>query len=430
MKAIIAVLMAFYTVFVSIFSLGLKAEAPADTSDFVPVVRFTVASDTHTKVFVPERTKRIQKTLMMGYDIAEKSKTYNKLDACLFVGDVTDNGFYNQFAVFGAAVNSVIKDETQLLAVVAKSHDSGTHDKKSIDAIEYLTGKESDFHCIINGFHFIGLSTCKTDDVMYEDYQRTWLSGELKKASQDDPNKPIFLMHHEHVAGTVYGSLDGDGWGTDYFKDIISQYPQIIDFSGHSHYPLNDPRSIWQGEFTAVGTGALNYAEFTVDGERCVHPEGYKEDAQIWVVEADANNRIRLRGMDLLTDSVLCEYIINNPADADNRQYTPEKQKKAASAPEFLNLTFTNIKRKKDTVTLTFDAAESTDGYPVFLYRFIVCDENGSEISDNYLLDKNWTAKCYQTVTYSVNAKSGQTIKVYAENSFGMRSEPITYKIK
>ncbi len=430
MKALIALLTAFYTVFVGIFSIGLTAEAPTDNSDFEPVIRFTVASDTHTKVFVPERTKRIQKTFLMGYAIAEESKTYNKLDAALFVGDVTDRGFYNQFADFNAAVKTVKKDETQLLAVAAKSHDSGMHDKKSLDAIECLTGMDSDFHTVINGFHFIGISTCQTDDVMYEEYQRTWLKEELDKASKDDPSKPIFLMHHEHVSGTVYGSTEVDRWGTEYFKDIISQYPQIVDFSGHSHYPLNDPRSIWQGEFTAVGTGALNYAEFTIDGERPIHPDGYKDDAQIWVVEVDKNNRVRLRGIDLLTDSVLCEYIVNNPADAQKRQYTPEQQEAKTSAPQFETLKFTKIEQKNGELNFTFDAAKSTDDYPVFLYRFIVYDKDGNEISSSYIVDKNWTANCYETITNSVTASAGDTLKVYAENAYGMRSEPLIYTVK
>ena len=31
-------------------------------------------------------------------------------------------------------------------------------------------------------------------------------------------------------------------------------------FSGHSHYPLTDDRSIWQGAFTSIGAASLRYA--------------------------------------------------------------------------------------------------------------------------------------------------------------------------
>ena len=85
-----------------------------------------------------------------------------------------------------------------------------------------------------------------------------WAKEELKKAAEDDPTKPIFVQQHYHITNTVYGS---DLWGTDVFTSILNKYPQVIDFSGHSHYPINDPRSIWQGRFTALGCGTLAYFE-------------------------------------------------------------------------------------------------------------------------------------------------------------------------
>ena len=45
------------------------------------------------------------------------------------------------------------------------------------------------------------------------------------------------------------------------FAEILKNYPQVVDFSGHSHVPINDPRSIHQKHFTALGTGSLSYFE-------------------------------------------------------------------------------------------------------------------------------------------------------------------------
>ena len=135
----------------------------------------------------------------------------------------------------------------------------------------------------------------------------TVFAEELKKAVADDPTKPIFVMQHEHISGTVYGSLDNEGWGMPDFAEILKDYPQVVDFSGHSHYPLNDPRSIWQGEYTALGTGGLYYAEITVDDVKTVHPEGYRFASTFWVVEIDSQNRIRLRAVDLLAEKLGCK---------------------------------------------------------------------------------------------------------------------------
>ena len=40
---------------------------------------------------------------------------------------------------------------------------------------------------------------------------------------------------------------------------ILSQYPNAVAFSGHSHSPLNDDRDLWQGAFTSIGTASLSY---------------------------------------------------------------------------------------------------------------------------------------------------------------------------
>lgn len=52
----------------------------------------------------------------------------------------------------------------------------------------------------------------------------------------------------------------GEGaWGQDTGVSVkaLSQFPNAISFSGHSHTTLVDERSIWQGAFTSVGTASL-----------------------------------------------------------------------------------------------------------------------------------------------------------------------------
>ena len=80
----------------------------------------------------------------------------------------------------------------------------------------------------------------------YSDKQINWLKEEMAKAQKDDPEKPIFIFLHQHIKETVYGSHE---WGTQdsaKINAVLKEYPQVITFSGHSHYPLDDPRSIHQ----------------------------------------------------------------------------------------------------------------------------------------------------------------------------------------
>lgn len=419
------VAVAFFT---SLFSgTPIKQETAGD--DFVPVLRFMACSDTHINADSPHKLDRIKKAIAFSYNVAENDETYNSLDAVMFAGDLTDNGYDEEFIDFDNCVKSAVKGDTKILAIVAKNHDS-YQSKKSIEYCEQITGNDSDYHIVINGYHFIGISTCAKEGKGYTMAQRFWLEKQLREASKDDPDKPIFVTHHEHVMNTVYGSkMNVDGWGNLSFKDIIAKYSQVIDISGHSHYPLNDPRSIWQGTFTAIGTGSMSYMEFTVDGENKIHTDDCGDNAQAWIIEVDASNRVRLRGFDVLHEEWLCEYLIEDPSDILSYAYTERNQKALSSAPEFDNGAKLTVSNTDGKIQVAAPAASSTDGKPIFLYRISVTDTDGKTVYSTYKLNNYWTVDTYKTITFDVEASSGYTVSVTAENCYSMQSSALTAKI-
>ena len=143
-------------------------------------------------------------------------------------------------------------------------------------------------HNVVNGYHFINLSLTGYYDSTYAD-SLEWFAAELEAAANDDPNKPIFVQHHYPVTDTVYGS---DLWGTSQMTSIMEKYPQIISFSGHSHYPMNDPRSIWQGDFTALGCGTLAYFELEPGMVYGSLPPNKENACQYYIVEVHADNSV------------------------------------------------------------------------------------------------------------------------------------------
>ncbi len=421
MNSIIAFFLSFLTFLASITSLFVTPEAPVDTGDFTPVMRFIISSDSHVATVGDTQTTRVEKMIKLGYEIAENDEEYKKLDAVLMAGDITDDGTKLGFASFKAAQDAVLKEGTKSLSVIAKSHDSRSMGNAAAGKyFTEVTGQPTDFHEVINGFHFIGISVSATEGDHYSEYQREWLVEQLNAAVKDDPFKPIFVMHHEHVANTVYGSSDFDGWGVNYFADIFKRYPQIVHFSGHSHYPINDPRSIWQGEYTALGTGGLYYVELTVDDERTVHPQGHKKVASFWVVEVDANNRIRMRAVDLTAEEYLVEYNLSSPFE---RRYVPIMQFARSKPPVFKEGTTLDLKGKK----VTFAAAESQDGMPIFIYRAYAVDADGNRTLVGKTLAEYYNYDVPDTVTIKLgNLPDGDyTLEVVAENCYGMQSDPI-----
>ena len=243
--------------------------ATGTPDDFTPVVRFVVCSDIHLDGDENQQAaKRFANLFNDMYDYAEGCK-YKNLDAVLVAGDFTGGGAEKEYQMFNKIVEENKKDETQLLAVL------GNHefiDYRDVDATvgydvyrKYIN-EDVDTDIVINGYHFIGVS--------YDDNGSTfsgktkWLDERLKKATAEDPDKPVFVYQHPHPALTVYGSVN---WGDVDTRAVLSKYPQVVNFSGHSHYATSDPRSVCQGEFTAVGCGSLsafmgnlNY----IDGDR------------------------------------------------------------------------------------------------------------------------------------------------------------------
>lgn len=428
MTAFISAFISFAIFVTSLFGSFITVKTPEDTGEFTPVLRFFAASDSHVGAMGDTQSLRMQKALKMAYAMADSDEEYNKLDAALFAGDLTDNGREDQFLGFTVAAKSVLREETELLAVIARSHDSSTLDKGAHTYFSGVTGEDTDIHKVINGYHFIGLSVSKTEGEHYSEYQREWLDEQLAAATAEDPTKPVFVFQHEHISNTVYGSSDFEGWGMDYFRAVLNKYPQVVNFSGHSHYPLNDPRSIWQGEFTAVGTGALYYAEFTVDDVRTYHPDGNHNVVTFWVVEVDANNRIRLRGIDMNAGEVIIEYILDNPADPANREYTPAKQAAKSAAPVFEDDADITLKVRSGKYTVEVDEAKSADGMPIVLYRAFAYSADGTLLAKTWTMPEYYIVDGEDEIVLDLGKIEGDVakIEVVAETAYGVQSAPIS----
>lgn len=72
--------------------------------------------------------------------------------------------------------------------------------------------------------------------------------------------RPFFYFQHPAARGTTSDSGGWDDKGACF--TALKDFPNAFAFTGHSHRPFNDERSIWQGEFTAIATPSLSYACF------------------------------------------------------------------------------------------------------------------------------------------------------------------------
>ena len=434
MKRILCLLLSILTLcFVPVFAAGAST-APAADDTFVPVLRFAAASDTHIRDEGDFTAERIEKMLQDAYRFAAEDSSYKTLDALLLAGDVTNDGTKTEFEKLGKTLHASLKEETKLLAIAAKNHDGYHLSRKEVrSSIAAITGNDADFHVVINGYHFIGISVSSHKLSHYDKEQKAWLKEQLDTATAEDANKPVFVIQHEHPKNTVYGSSGFERWYTSAFNDIFEQYPQVVDFSGHSHYPLNHPNSVWQGAYTAIGTGAVKSTDYTVEDMRDIASSPDNRNCSgYWIVEVDAANRLRLRGIDLLAGKVLCEYILDNPANKENRAFSPENKAKASTAPVFSADTVMDVNAAKGRCTVSLTKADSTDGMPVVLYRAFATNEKGKVIAETWTQPEYFLADAPEKVELTLKglSKGTYTISVVAETAYGVQSEALQKEVQ
>ncbi|MBQ6065660.1 MAG: metallophosphoesterase [Clostridia bacterium] len=368
----------------SIYSIGGGAELPKAPKDFTPVVRFAVCSDIHLDGNPTQAAaKRLGYLFDDSYAYAQSSPNYKALDAVLVVGDFATNGKPEEYRLYNEIVDAHIKEGTQTLEVLGNHEFIAYRDEDAsvaYDVYKQYVYPEVDRHDVINGYHFIGVSY--DEDGKNFAHKLGWLKEQLDAAAADDPDKPIFVYQHPHPFSTVYGSVN---WSDALIRAALEPYPQVVDFSGHSHYAASDPRSIWQGSFTAVGTGSLkaymsnlNYTEGDTDAPG--------ESGGFWIVEADQDGNVRLRLYDVVNRTFFdnVDYYLSDLTNTEDRPYSWNNSMDRDTPPMFPEDAVISAERQQWDAVLSFpDAA----GYfEAENYKIIVRGDNAKIIWEGTVL--------------------------------------------
>lgn len=391
---------------------------------FEPVLRFIALSDVHYKDVPSKERERMSAAIRLGYKLSEKHASYKSLDALFVVGDFTDRGSEEQMTAFHDTLTQ-LRPETQAVVSLA-SHEFSRGEDEALLRFSRIFGMEYDVHKVINGFHFISLTT--TRGCNFSDEKVDWARRQLETAAADDPKKPIFFFQHPHISDTVYGSIN---WGEDKLYPLLMNYPQIIDFSGHSHAPINDPRSIHQKHFTSLGTGSLSYFELDeFDKVYGTVPPKSENCAQMLIVEADAENRIRIYPYDILTENFFpMVWEIDEPSNPLSFKYTDIRYKNPGTPYFSKNAKILVEDRDSDSIDLILPQAR-TDGEYVNSYDLVVKEVKSGHIrakvsfwSEYYFYDMP------ETLSYSVTGllpKTDYEILLYANSFWKTASQPLT----
>ncbi|EFM10417.1 metallophosphoesterase [Paenibacillus curdlanolyticus YK9] len=248
-------------------------------------------------------------------------------DAMVSAGDLTDKGEAAQYDSFMAVYNSQKQASARhLLAIGNHDYYGSSSASRAQKLFMDKTGMPGIYYdAWINGYHFIVIgSESKTTNGTLSDRQLGWLNAKL--ADHASADKPIFVIFHQHISNTVYGS---DEWGhTQKHKQlyaILARYPQVITFSGHSHYMLNDPRSAHQRDFTSFGTASVRYPELESGMAQGSHPSD--DIAQGYIVQVK-DKQVIVKRRDFHRDDWTGEdWIVDYPARKSAFRYTDDRDK-------------------------------------------------------------------------------------------------------
>ena len=346
-----------------------------------PLLVFPVISDIHMNEKSDQTFEKFKTTLKQLNQLVPKQ------DAFVVVGDLTDNGLLPEYEKFKTAYNAHKQSKAASLIAIG-NHDywNGLSEADAQNRFLDVTEMPSIyFHQVIKGYHFIVLGT--EDGVTegtFSAKQIEWMSEQLKQANADDPKKPIFVFHHQPIKDTIYGSEWGFSKNRDLFYDTLKGYPQAITFSGHTHYPLDDPKIIHQKDFTTIGTSTGAYLWLDAGRIQGEVPEGADVLNQALIVEV-YENKVLIKRRDIHNNDWTGEpFEISYPANKRNFKYTDaRKDKKPPFFTKDAMLSVVNDMTTSTSLSIMFTQAK--DNLLVHDYKVIVTNTESKEVAKEYI---------------------------------------------
>lgn len=205
-----------------------------------------------------------------------------KVDAVMIAGDMADCGLSNELLAVGDAWRRVFPDgKLPDGAKVEKVFVAGNHD---IDGWRYANTRKKvkatadqrarGIGCGQNRFKFWkeafdeeyvpiyikDVKGYKFVGAHYGEFNKKGAVAAFLEAHRAElaGARPFFYTQHFHPKGTCSAPWV---WGQDAgaSTSALKAFPNAVSFTGHSHTPLTDDRTLWRGDFTSVGTASLKY---------------------------------------------------------------------------------------------------------------------------------------------------------------------------
>lgn len=437
------------TLFLSVVSCGPDKVFHEDE-----IVRsFAVISDTHIGNRYGSEAKFT--AALQQLSLLAKEGDADGLDAVLVAGDLINTPNPGQISTFKALYEEVLDPVKVPMIYTIGNHDMNPSYRWSDATVSqhrlfhevlgkeyFLTDRDTVSlrhlearHCVVEDCHILAVTPVSSSPITYSPETLAWLEATLSEICTRDPQRYVILLTHPLLYGTVYGSLLqdtytalGDYWSTPALSDILARYPQVVTFGGHLHFPLNDPRSIWQGDFTSVGCASTSYMAVENGGYEEMAGATVMKDAgefsQGLLVQFDRSGNARITRVDFHNGGIIGKaWEMKAPAGDRSHlaRYNHSSLRKANAAPVLSTM-------QVEGETLSFAAGK--DDEFVHHYRIVVEKEGTPVLTKNILADfykhpQPSNMKESYTVRLGQLPAGAYTVSLVAVDSWEACSEPL-----
>lgn len=328
--------------------------------------------------------------------------------ALAIVGDLVDRGLASQYDAFNSILDASIEPNAEKIITMGnheffeRKYRPELTDADAVNTFLMKTGMPGLYYDKwIEGYHFITLAGEYTLDDNFENAflsnaQYDWLEKTLPIKAIS--SKPIFVFLHQPINNTVYGSeFWNAGPDKGRLKNILQQYPQVILFSGHSHYELSHPKTIYQDGFTMVNTGAVNYGWAST---------GYIPGKSQGLLVNVYKNRVDIKARDFKNGTWIETYSVAVPFKDTTTDYV---------APYFEDTAVVYAKdATNQSITLSWNQAIDDK----LVERYIV--KSGTEVLGEKVVEFWKPLKAVESITLR-NLKAGTTydVEIVGVDSYG-----------
>lgn len=248
----------------------------------VPLLKTGVISDTHITDL--ESTLTLRRALEYFRD--------RQVDAVVIAGDLTNNGLVSELGLLAETWYSVFPGDRAPDGrrverfFIAGNHDVGVYGRSpnpnaNMGESECDIGKSGGLPLVnvgfakawrhffgeefalffrkrIKGYDFLGAHWDPAVPIELNSPTPLWHIREAKKAlATIDRNRPFFYIQHPHLKGTVLHPESVFTHDDGAMTELLNGFPAAVALSGHSHVSLTDERTLWRGNFTAIGASTL-----------------------------------------------------------------------------------------------------------------------------------------------------------------------------